>query len=350
VSDDRTRGLARREILVLAGASAAVVAYGPERALRWVGRTCAPVPDAAAQTAPACIVRPAQTEGPYFVDERLNRSDIRTDPDTGEPSEGTPLVLTFAVSRIDGASCLPLAGALVDVWHCDAAGVYSDVAGAVGLKFLRGYQVTDAAGAATFTTIYPGWYPGRTVHVHFKIRTDPDADDGFEFTSQVYFDDALTDVVFAGAPYAARGECSTRNADDAIYQSGGGELLLDVTDDGGGHAATFAIGLDLPSTVCSTVGACLATLASTLPTPASAATGGARRTARALRKRFAKASKLLARAESGSAARRAKRRARARDLLEALVAESRAADARGTLGVSLPAIEAATAAVLALVP
>ena len=159
---------------------------------------------------------PYKTEGPYFVDERLKRSDIRTDPSDGSVSDGTRLALSFAVTRLDGSTCLPLQGAVVDVWHCDAGGVYSDVNdpgfNTTGRKFLRGYQVTDASGAVTFTTIWPGWYAGRTVHVHFKIRLDPNASSGFDFTSQLYFDDSLTDVVHAQQPYAAKGQRTRRNA------------------------------------------------------------------------------------------------------------------------------------------
>src|SRR5262249_6434810 len=161
------------------------------------------------------------TEGPYFVDERLERSDIRSDPSDGSISPGTRLTLAIAVARItNGGGCEPFPGVLVDVWHCDADGVYSDVHDAyfgdtTGRRYLRGYQVTDANGGVAFVTIYPGWYSGRAVHIHFKIRTDPDAASGFEFTSQLYFDDALTDVVHAQAPYASKGPRDVRNAADA---------------------------------------------------------------------------------------------------------------------------------------
>ena len=157
-------------------------------------------------TTPTCIVRPAVTEGPYFVDEQLNRSDIRSDPGTGTIKPGALLALTFNVSKIAGGSCTALSGATVDVWHCDAAGLYSDESAnnSVGQKFLRGYQVTDANGLAAFTTIYPGWYSGRDVHIHFKIRTTTSSGASYEFTSQLFFDDTLTDQVFTQAPYASR--------------------------------------------------------------------------------------------------------------------------------------------------
>ena len=199
---------------------------------------------------PSCVVRPAQTEGPYFVDERLNRSDIRSDPTDGRVKSGTPLALTLLVSRLGAGDCQPLPGAQVDIWHCDAQGVYSDVQdpefNTIGQKFLRGYQITDAHGAARFITVYPGWYPGRTVHIHFKIRTAPVARRSFEFTSQLYFDDVLMDRVHAAPPYAAKGQRTTRNQHDWIFRRGGDQLMLAPTAVAAGDAASFAIGLQLP--------------------------------------------------------------------------------------------------------
>jgi protocatechuate 3,4-dioxygenase beta subunit len=195
--------------------------------------------------APACVARPEMTEGPYFVDVRLNRSDIRSDANTGAVKEGAPLALTFRVSRIDADACAPLAGAVVDIWHCDAQGVYSGVTDrsftTTSENWLRGYQVTDGGGAATFTTIYPGWYPGRTVHIHFKVRTDPDSAQGYEFTSQLFFDDALSDQVLAQPPYNVQGS-RTLNSQDGIYDD---LLLLTVTTTDQGYAAVFDLGLDL---------------------------------------------------------------------------------------------------------
>ena len=165
-----------------------------------------------------CVLTAALEEGPFFVDEKLNRSDIRTDPVTRAVSAGLPLALTFNVSRVAANACTPLTGAYLDVWHCDSGGVYSDVEGE-SHKFLRGYQVTDAHGAAKFTTVYPGWYPGRAVHIHFKLRLFAGSTKSYEFTSQLFFDEALTDSVHAQTPYSSRGSRNTRNANDGIFNS-----------------------------------------------------------------------------------------------------------------------------------
>jgi protocatechuate 3,4-dioxygenase beta subunit len=193
-----------------------------------------------------CVVRPELTEGPYYVDEQLNRSDIRSDPSTGAVKAGALLALTFNVSRAVSGACSPLADAIVDVWHCDATGLYSDVEanGTVGQEFLRGYQVTDANGVARFTTIYPGWYQGRAVHIHFKVRSAASATSAYEFTSQLFFDDDLTDQVHAEEPHASKGQRDMLNSEDGIYSQGGSQLVLAVTETSDGYAATFDIALE----------------------------------------------------------------------------------------------------------
>ncbi len=201
-------------------------------------------------TLPKCIVSPEQTEGPYFVDEKLNRSDIRLDPADGKIKDGVPLQLTLRVSGVRNTSCTPVAGAIVDIWHCDALGVYSDVTdrsfNTVGKKFLRGYQVTDANGTVQFTTIYPGWYQGRTPHIHFKVRTTATSGQSYEFTSQLYFDDAISDRVYKQMPYVSKGQSSQTNEQDGIFQQGGNQLMLSLKENPqGGYAATFDIGLQM---------------------------------------------------------------------------------------------------------
>jgi protocatechuate 3,4-dioxygenase beta subunit len=239
-SKDRSIGrlLSRREVMAYLGATGAVWLAGGSLFPRWAIAGTPGLP---------CVVRPEQTEGPYFVDERLNRSDIRADPTDGRVSPGTPLVLMLLVSRLNAGDCQPLPDAQVVLWHCDAQGVYSDVQDpgfdTIGKKFLRGHQVTNAQGEARFVTIYPGWYPGRTVHIHFKIRTATVSRRSFEFTSQLYFDDAVTDRAHAASPYAAKGPRTTRNQQDWIFGRGGDRLMLDTTTTVDGYAATFPIGL-----------------------------------------------------------------------------------------------------------
>jgi protocatechuate 3,4-dioxygenase beta subunit len=201
--------------------------------------------------APACVITSQHTEGPYFVDERLNRSDIRSDPSDGTLVDGVPLRLVLQVAQVTASACSPLVGAQVDLWQCDALGNYSDehdmsgLFDTVGKKFLRGYQITDADGAVQFMTIYPGWYPGRTVHIHFKVRTAPDSQSGHGLTSQFYFDDALTDQVHAQPPYAAKGQRTLRNAQDGIFRNGGSQLILPLVQEAEGYAATFQLGLQM---------------------------------------------------------------------------------------------------------
>ena len=245
--------LKRREVLSFIGGTAAVSLIGCLRgqsaSVEPRGTSTQTPTRTTIATTPSCVVRPQQTEGPYFVDEKLNRSDIRSDPSDGSVKQGVPLRLVFHVSQIDGRSCTPLTGAAMDIWHCDALGVYSDVTdpsfSTVGKKFLRGYQVTDANGTVEFVTIYPGWYPGRTVHIHFKIRTDSASQRGYEFTSQLYLDDSLTDQIHTQPPYAAKGQRTQKNDRDGIFRGGGEQLMLKLAKDAQGYVGTFDIGLEI---------------------------------------------------------------------------------------------------------
>jgi protocatechuate 3,4-dioxygenase beta subunit len=239
-NDDLTVGrlLTRRELVAILGMSGVAAMAEP-----LAGQT----PGAAM---PGCVVQPEQTEGPYFVDKMLNRQDVRVDPGTRATKAGLPLRLTFNVSQVTSqGNCAPLPGAQIDLWQCDAEGVYSGVKdprfNTLGQHFLRGFQVTDARGTANFTTIYPGWYPGRAVHVHFKIRTTPAAPKGYEFISQLYFDEAFTDRVFAREPYSARSGQRMKNEGDRIFQDGGQELILPVSESEDGYAGTFSLALNI---------------------------------------------------------------------------------------------------------
>lgn len=200
--------------------------------------------------AKSCLVRPSQTEGPYFSDQMLERSDIRSDPTTGLVKEGVPLRVAFSVFWARVSGCEPIENATVDLWQCDALGQYGnflDSAGAFdtrGELWLRGLQRTDARGRAEFRTIYPGWYAGRTVHLHFKVRLGELASPFLQFTSQLYFAEAINDAVLAQDPYASRGARTTTNVADGIYSAGGGrDLVLDLEPEADGYAGEFDVGL-----------------------------------------------------------------------------------------------------------
>jgi len=180
----------------------------------------------------SCILTPEQTEGPYYVAGEKLRRNI-TD---GHP--GTPLQLrTFVV---DATTCRPLRNAAVDIWHADAAGVYSGFgSGAASRTFMRGVQRTNAHGLAQFRTVYPGWYQGRAVHIHVKVHVGGNV----VHTGQLYFADSLTDAVYRHAPYASRPNRTTRNIDDSIFRAGGARSMLKVKRANGLYVATITMGV-----------------------------------------------------------------------------------------------------------
>jgi uncharacterized protein (TIGR03437 family) len=229
--------LDRRRALMLFGSAGAAALLAPKTNL------------AEAATSFACVDSPPATEGPYWVDEKLNRSDIRPDPSNGSISPGVLLALTINVHQVTSAGCSPLAGAQVDIWHCDAAGIYSDEAAnnSVGRKFLRGYQISDDSGAVQFITIYPGWYSGRTVHIHVRVRTFSGSTVLDEFTSQLFFDDSITDQVFTQSPYNTRRARDTRNANDMVLSgmTNGSTMFVNLTQTSLGYAAFVDIGVTL---------------------------------------------------------------------------------------------------------
>jgi protocatechuate 3,4-dioxygenase beta subunit len=184
----------------------------------------------------ACVLTPEVTEGPYYLDLDKVRSDITED------RPGTPLELRITV--LDATTCAPIKDAAVDVWHCDAAGAYSGFGNGArssnDLAFLRGTQLSDADGVVTFRTIYPGWYPGRAVHIHTKVH----AGGSVVHTGQLFFADAQTDTAYRAAPYDTRPTPNIRNAADSIYrQAGGSAAELDVKPDGSGYLGTIDIGV-----------------------------------------------------------------------------------------------------------
>ncbi len=186
--------------------------------------------------AASCSLTPEETEGPYYFDVDKIRSDVREDRD------GTTLRLALRVR--DATSCEPIENAVVEIWHCDALGIYSGfVAASTGgggaaddETFLRGAQVTNGDGIVQFRTIYPGWYPGRTVHIHAKVHLDRTS----LLTTQLYFDDAFTERIYGNAPYSQATGRDTFNSSDSIFDE---SLLLTLTGDGDGvtGAMTFDV-------------------------------------------------------------------------------------------------------------
>jgi Protocatechuate 3,4-dioxygenase beta subunit len=189
--------------------------------------------------AKVCILTPEAVEGPFYFDPKLVRSDIT------EGKRGAPFVLTL--QTVEATDCAPLQGARVDVWHADGLGLYSGYAGqdtgsAKGETFLRGTQFTGTEGEVHFNTIYPGWYPGRTPHIHFKAFVD----DRNVITSQLYFPDHITEHIYATtAPYRERKrERDTFNANDFIFaMQRGADTMVDLKQESGSYLASLVIGI-----------------------------------------------------------------------------------------------------------
>ena len=178
-----------------------------------------------------CLLAPEQTKGPYYVDNDLIRRDIT------DGKEGVPLELRLKV--LNASSWSPIENATVEVWHCDALGRnYSGVDGAEG-NFLRGGQRSAKNGEATLRTIYPGWYQGRTTHIHVKVHV---GQAGLH-TGQLYFDDSANAAVYKRAPYNSHGTPDTTNASDGIYQQGGKESTVALTRRGGGYLGRLSLGI-----------------------------------------------------------------------------------------------------------
>ena len=162
----------------------------------------------------SCTLTPELTEGPFYFDVDSIRSDIR------ENRDGVALRLAIRVREAE--SCEPIRNAVVDIWQCDAEGQYS----ADGETFLRGAQVTNAQGIAEFLTIYPGWYQGRTVHIHAKVHLDKQT----VLTTQLFFDEKTQREV-----YSSQGD--TDNASDGIFDE---SLVLATRSGAGEHVGAIS--------------------------------------------------------------------------------------------------------------
>jgi protocatechuate 3,4-dioxygenase beta subunit len=189
-------------------------------------------PAAVASGAVTCVLQPELTEGPYYIDGEKVRRNITE----GRP--GAPLTLRLAI--VNASTCKPIKGAAVDIWHADAGGTYSGFgAGSGNRTFMRGIQRTDASGIATFQTVYPGWYQGRTVHIHVKVHVGGNV----VHTGQLFFADTVTDTVYRRSPYNKRPFRTTRNTDDSIFVNGGSKSIVKIRKQGSGYAGALTMGV-----------------------------------------------------------------------------------------------------------
>ena len=187
-----------------------------------------------------CAITPRQTEGPYYLDVGQVRRDIT------EGKLGTPLLVRLHL--VEAGSCAPIGDASVDIWHTDAEGQYSgfggqgdDGADTSAETFLRGTQITNANGLVEFETVYPGWYPGRTAHIHFKAYTD----EGSLVSSQMYFPDDISDAAYAAEPYSVRGVRRTTNDNDGLTRNPASRALLgNVMESGDGYVVSMVVGVE----------------------------------------------------------------------------------------------------------
>jgi protocatechuate 3,4-dioxygenase beta subunit len=239
----------RRELMALsAGALASAALYGCG-ADGDDGGTSVAEGAGGSKTAPDCVLTPAQEEGPFYIDLARVRRDIVED------RPGVPLAL--AVTVVDAGTCEPIRDAAVDVWHCDALGVYSGEPseGSEGAAWLRGIQLTDRNGLAEFATIYPGQYPGRTTHIHLKVHTGGRRSDGtysgghVAHTGQLFTADEDDAAVFALAPYDRNPAGITpREADFIFREQGGSSAVLALASAGNlardGFRGRVTLGVD----------------------------------------------------------------------------------------------------------
>jgi protocatechuate 3,4-dioxygenase beta subunit len=228
--EPQTERLTRRgSLLRLAGLAAAAGSAGAWRLETADAAGSGPL--AVSSGLVACVLTPELTEGPYYVAGERLRRNVRE----GKP--GASLLLGLTV--VNASTCKAVRGAAVEIWHCDALGVYSGaVAGNPGTNFLRGVQRTSAKGVATFETVYPGWYPGRAVHIHVKVHVGGNV----VHTGQLFFPAAVTNAVYRNAPYRTHGaRPDTANAADSIFRNGGDKGMLTVKRSTAGYAGSITM-------------------------------------------------------------------------------------------------------------
>lgn len=232
MTKDQQNNLTRREALETLGALAAVLAAG-----------CSSSPIDAGNPSLSCAVTPSETEGPYSDKTGMINNSAYFRRDVTEGKSGLPLTLTLSVVNANN-NCSAVPNAVVEIWHCDAAGNYSEYAqpgyDGTGTTFLRGLQTTDSDGKVTFTTIYPGWYAGRATHIHVDVFLSGT----LVKTTQIAFPEDVTAAVYATGVYASKGQNPTKNTGDNIFSDGTDhEMATLLGNTTSGYAATLSIGI-----------------------------------------------------------------------------------------------------------
>ena len=233
----KSKRVSRREALGLIGAASAGLA-ACNGSSPTSPSTTSTTPSTSTTTTPAtsaaaCVVTPSETAGPFPSITLPVRSDVRED------RAGLPLTLAITVVNA-GASCAPVTNASVEIWHCDAAGNYSEYGNLTSSTWLRGIQPVDGSGVARFTTIYPGWYAGRATHIHIEVFVNNRS----VKTSQIAFPEEINSAVYTTGVYASKGQNPTKNTNDGIFADGVTSELATLTGSASsGYSATFQVGI-----------------------------------------------------------------------------------------------------------
>ncbi len=210
-----------------------------------------------ASAATTLTATPSETEGPFWLDVATQRKDIRTDPTTGAAQAGFPLRLTISLGQLANAVATPIDGGRIDLWHANAAGHYSDEpnglngADTQGVYWLRGWQLTNAHGIVNFTTNYPMYYNGRAPHVHVRVRLYSGTTVTTNFTTQLFFSDAVSTAVYAANSEYSTTVTRTYNTSDTVYETvstgstasdpDGARTTVKLADDGTYAIASYNI-------------------------------------------------------------------------------------------------------------
>lgn len=242
MSKKRFERLTRREVLGTLsagfGALAAACSGSPTGA---TSASASATTTTGGTSSSACVVAATETAGPYPDITGMLNNPAFYRRDVTEGKAGLPLTLTLTVVNVN-SNCTPVAGAIVEIWHCDAQGVYSEYGQGAGQTFLRGLQTADANGDVTFNTIYPGWYAGRATHIHVDVYINSRN----VKTTQIAFPESVTAAVYSTGVYASKGQNPQRNSTDNVFSDGTSTEMATLSGSAvSGYTATLRIGVSV---------------------------------------------------------------------------------------------------------